>query len=69
MNAIQKCKVIKAWYQELLNKNVASGHEVFVLTDGIDCLIVPDKYDPKDDDLSVFCIRMLGGEISCILMK
>lgn len=55
MNALLFAQVAKDHFEAIAPKNIVNGYEKFVVTDGVNCLIVRSDYRPKAGEIVFHC--------------
>jgi len=55
MNALLFAQVAKDHFEAIAPKNILHGYEKFVVTDGVNCLIVRSDYRPRAGEIVFHC--------------
>ena len=55
MNAIAFGQTAKEHFESIMPGNISNGWEKFVVTDGVNCLIVRSDYRPKAGEIVFHC--------------
>lgn len=69
MNKLEKSEVAKTYYVNCCPKTLHTGFEKYVATDGEHTMFVNSDYEPENEEIIVFLLKTINGNVSCQLYK
>lgn len=69
MTILNKSQRAQYYYESYRSKNLYSGFEKFVATDGATEMFVNSDYEPENSEIVVFKLDTRNGQTGCQLYK